>query len=223
MKSSKRLDVRGRRRRTPRRRASPPSAWSRPCSLVLKSAGMPPLHLAVLLDAAPERHALQVALAACSSTGGRGRRRPPCGCRGARGRSACRGARRRSRRTLMPPSRSRTMMHRALADPGEPEVARIRDLGLQAHVAPVRPVEDLFQLRAVELRVGVGRGTRRAGAAPAGRGFRGRSSGVSCPDDMQRTNRGKCRAQPLAPAFALRQAFRAPAISSTPGNRICPR
>jgi hypothetical protein len=45
--------------------------------------------------------------------------------------------------------------HRALADDAHAEVARVRDLGLEADVAPVLAVEEALQLEAVQRLAGV--------------------------------------------------------------------
>jgi hypothetical protein len=54
--------------------------------------------------------------------------------------------------------------HRALADDANAEVARVRDLGLEADVAPVPAVEEALELEAVQRLAGVAREGDAAGA-----------------------------------------------------------
>ena len=157
---------------------------------------MPPLTLPSCLHAAAERHALQVALQRVVPLVVRAGE-APCGCRGARGRTPCRGARRRSRRRGCAPSLVAHQDHRALADRGALEVARVRDLGLEADVAPVARGRRSAELDAVQLVAGVARERDPAGSGVSEAISRARTGGTTARSMASSTFRsGRAEGEP---------------------------
>jgi hypothetical protein len=168
---------------------------------------MPPQHLAVLLDAAPEGQAHQLALqVVVPLVVGAGEALDVAVALAAEGHAAVRAA------VLDDAHRAVGVAHHdhaALADLAAPEVAGARDLALQADVAPVAAVEEALELVAVDRVVGVDPAGRAAGrcVAPreAGGGVGGRAG------RGRREHVGRCRVVHgpiLAPAHASTNAVR---------------
>jgi hypothetical protein len=129
------------------------------------------LHLAVLLHAAPERHALQVAL----------QRVVPLVVRAGEVLAVAVALAAKAHAAVRADVLDDVDLailrahqdHRALADDGALEIAGVRNLGLEADVAPMTLVEEAFELTPMQLLAGVG-GERDAAGARARPGERRR-------------------------------------------------